>query len=247
MIRLRLVLAFSLMLAGMVAGPASAVVLGGGTADKDCRVAFGGVDATAGASGVVCADGDPACDTDGSADGACTFQLSVCVGVPVAGCQSAALDAIETAGIALSVPALPAADGTCGESTATVVPIGSTGAATLLARGGRELREVDYLNACCVAEGDAFAAAACAVAADVSASGCSAIPDKAIRGFARAAERVDAARLEPSKARRLLRKAARLANKTRKVGRKLGRRNDCGHALGLMGTHARDTLRAAAP
>jgi len=237
----------AVILATVAAAPARAFVLGGGTADKDCRVAFGGLDATAGASGVVCADGDPACDTDGSADGACTFAVSVCVGVPVAGCQSASLDAIETAGVPLQTPPFPAADGTCGAPTATVVPVGTAVAATILARGGRELREVDYLNACCVTAADALSAAACAVAADVGASGCLSIPTKAPSGFARAAERVARARLEPAKARRLLRKGARLANKTRKVGRKLARKVECGHALGLMGTHARDTLRAAAP
>jgi hypothetical protein len=120
-------------------------------------------------------------------------------------------------------------------------------AATVLARGGRELREVDYLNACCVTENDAFAAAACAVTADLAASGCVSIPNKAWSGFTRAAERVESARLQPNKARRLLRKGARLANKARKVGRKLARKNECGFALGLMGTHARDVLRSAAP
>ena len=39
------------------AQPTAAFVLGRGSPDGDCRVAFGGVDATAGASGVVCADG----------------------------------------------------------------------------------------------------------------------------------------------------------------------------------------------
>jgi hypothetical protein len=67
----------AVVLATLAAAQARSFVLGGGTADKDCRVAFGGLDATAGASGVVCADGDPVCDTDGSADGACTFRRKV--------------------------------------------------------------------------------------------------------------------------------------------------------------------------
>src|ERR1043166_4764918 len=48
-------------LASAMATAVGAFVLGGGNADKDCRVAFGGVEATDGESGVVCTDGD-SCD-----------------------------------------------------------------------------------------------------------------------------------------------------------------------------------------
>ena len=47
--------------------PGKVVVLGGGTVDRDCRVAYDGVDATDGASQVTCVDG-AACDIDGAAE-----------------------------------------------------------------------------------------------------------------------------------------------------------------------------------
>jgi hypothetical protein len=52
-------------------------VPGGGPAATDCFVAVSGIPSTT----VSCTDGDPGCDTDGKADGACTLGLQVCVNV----------------------------------------------------------------------------------------------------------------------------------------------------------------------
>lgn len=223
---------------------ASAIVLGGGTVDRDCRVAWEGVDATHGASQTTCVDG-AACDADGMADGVCRFEVRLCVGVEQAGCTGVRLDRIDLAGLTVVPPALPAPDGTCGETTTVAVPVGSVAAGTLLAWGGGDLRDVDYLNVCCVAADDPLAAATCAVAVDPIVSGCTEVPRRAERAFEAARDRVDLARDDPARARRLLRKAARKAARARGVGRALAKRDPCGNALGLVATHARDTLRAA--
>ena len=225
--------------------PAGAVVLGGGDAEKDCRLAFGGVDATAGASGVVCVDGD-ACDLDGAADGTCSFDVSLCVGVPLAGCTSVALDRVLVGGVPLTVPELPAADGTCGAVTTVPVPTGAAVATTLIGRLGSDLREVDYLNLCCVGAAGPLDAAACAVAMDAAASGCESLPDGAAAKLERMRLRVDEALAEPGVAPKRLKKAAKLARKLRNLGRKIARQDDCGFALALMASHADEVLRAAA-
>src|SRR5689334_6627139 len=49
-------------------------VPGGGPPATDCFVAFSAMTAS-------CADGDPACDADGAADGTCTFSVQACVNV----------------------------------------------------------------------------------------------------------------------------------------------------------------------
>lgn len=229
------------------AAPGHAVVLGGGAADKDCRVAFEGVDATAGASGVVCVDGDPACDGDGAADGSCLFAPSLCVGVALANCNAVALDRLEQGGAVLAAPALPAADGSCGAPGAIAVPADTAVATTVRAYLGQELREVDYLNLCCVTEAGPFDAAACAMAADLAASGCATVPARATRKLAKAGERVGQAEATPDAARKPLRKAAKLAGKVRAAGQKVARRNDCGFALGLIGNHAQAVTLELAP
>lgn len=235
-------LAVALLLAA--SGSAGAVVLGGGTVDRDCRVAYDGVDATDGASQVTCVDG-AACDADGTADGTCRFDVRLCVGVEQAGCSGVRLDEIDVAGLSLAPPTLPAPAGTCGEASEVAVPAGGLAAGTLLAWTGRELRDVDYLNLCCLAADDPLGAARCSVAVDPTVSGCAEIPRKAERGFERARERLELAVGDPGRARRLLAKAARKVTKARNAGRKLAKRDPCGNALGLVATHARETLRAA--
>lgn len=231
------------LLVGMAA-PAGAVVLGGGIADKDCRVAWEGADATDGASQVTCVDG-AACDADGTVDGACRFDVQLCVGVEQDGCRGVALDRLDVAGVPVPAPAVPAPDGTCGESTPVDVPVGTTAAGTVLAWTGRELRDVDYLNLCCVAPGDPFGAARCAVLVDPAVSGCAVVPRRVERAFAAARDRVDRAGAEPAHARRLLGRAARKAGKALKTAHKVAKRDPCGNALGLVASHARDVLRAA--
>lgn len=226
------------------AAPTGAVVLGGGTTDRDCRVAYEGVDATHGASQATCIDG-ATCDVDGTVDGACRFEVRLCVGVAQDGCERASLDRIDVAGIPLAPPALPAPDGTCAEPAVVDVPAGGVAAGTLLAWTGKDLRDVDYLNLCCVAGDDPLGAARCTVAVDPAVSGCAEVPRAAERGFETARERVELAAADPARAAKLLRKAAKKATKARNAGRKLARRDPCGNALGLVATHAREVLRAA--
>ena len=65
---------------------APARVLGGGPVRPIAYAPFGGVDAARGTQ-VVCQDGDPACDVDGTQDGAATFGVSACLAQDdVAGC-----------------------------------------------------------------------------------------------------------------------------------------------------------------
>jgi hypothetical protein len=226
------------------AGRAGAFVLGGGAADKDCRVAYDGVDATDGASQATCVDGAP-CDADGTADGTCRFMVALCVDVAEAGCQSASVDRIDVAGLPLAPPALPAPDGTCGAPSEVDVPVGGVAGSTLLAWGGGDLRDVDYLNLCCVAADDPLGAARCAVQVDLAAAGCAAVPRRAEHGFEAARARVDRAIEAPGRARRLLGRAARKTNRARKAGQKLAATDPCGNALGLVASHAGDVLRAA--
>ena len=230
----------------MGAIPSRAVVLGGGATDKDCRVAYEGVDATAGASGVVCVDGD-ACDGDAAVNGSCLFAPSLCVGVPLEDCNPVALDRLEQGGAGLAAPALPAADGACGEPASIAVPADTAVANTVRAYLGQEVREVDYLNLCCVSAVGPFDAAACAMAADLAASGCPSVPARAVRKLEKARERITQAEAAPDAARKPLRKAAKLAGKVRATGQKVSRRSDCGFSLGLMGNHAQAVTLEAVP
>lgn len=51
---------------------------GGGKPSTDCLVEWSGI----AASTLTCQDGDPACDTDGVADGTCRLTLGACLNVP---------------------------------------------------------------------------------------------------------------------------------------------------------------------
>jgi hypothetical protein len=71
---------------GLVLGGAPrafALIPGGGPAASDCyaewQVNSTELTATAGKSNLDCEDGDPRCDVDGAANGACTFGVSVCI------------------------------------------------------------------------------------------------------------------------------------------------------------------------
>src|SRR5205085_1489346 len=87
-----------------LAGLADAEVPGGGLPDADCRVVFQGVSATSGESGVVCRDGDPACDADGVSDGKCAFAVQLCIGTATGSCTPVPLSGITVAGLALVPP-----------------------------------------------------------------------------------------------------------------------------------------------
>ena len=123
-------LAISLALLGSAA-TTSAFVLGGGPRGTDCYGAFDGVAANHGPTTVDCVDGDPSCDADGFADGACTFSVRVCAKVAgVPRCHPRSVDVIKLlprggAGtVALSLPALPATTETCGAFTQVSVSAG---------------------------------------------------------------------------------------------------------------------------
>jgi hypothetical protein len=101
---------------------------------SDCLVgwhAAGGA-AAAGGMRVVCRDGDPACDADGDADGACTFAVSLCLNEADAACAPGTLARIGVRG-ALAAPVANAlaalarpvrgAD-VCTATTPLVVPLG---------------------------------------------------------------------------------------------------------------------------
>lgn len=238
--------ALAAMLVLLAAAPARAVVLGGGDATKDCRLAFDGVDATTGASGVVCVDGDPSCDGDGLQNGVCEFGVRICAGVAVEGCDPVEIDRIAVGGEPLAPPATPTSAGDCGAPSTIDVSVGSPASATtLLGYRNGDLAEVDYLNLCCASDASPLAAAACSVAFDPHASSCS-VPKRMARKVTHAAELVAKAAEQPGAAARLLRKAGKQMRRLRSYGQKLSAHTDCGFALALMASHASDTIAAAA-
>ena len=230
--------AVAVVLLGVTSG--HAFVLGGGSADGDCRVAFGGVDASEGASEVVCADGDATCDSDAVADGACRFTVSLCTAVSVAGCPPVPISAIALTGLSLPPPPLPSGNAeACGVPATIVVPAGTAVGATALARGDGELRDVDYLNLCCLGpEASSLAAARCALAVDLQIAGCSAVPGRARHAFARARALVDRAAASARPPPGLLRRARRALGHARDRGRKLAANDPCGFAIALIASHA---------
>src|SRR5438067_2379802 len=86
----------------LAAAPAAARIAGGGpNPQTDCYLEFEGVTAT-GTLGpaktplVDCNDGDPSCDADGQADGACTFNVNVCAfQSDVQGCSPKPIDKLK--------------------------------------------------------------------------------------------------------------------------------------------------------
>ncbi len=97
---------------------------GTGNPASECFVATEGLAATDDGR-VVCADGDPACDADAAANGACTFRFRVCVAEVEAGCQLSSITAVKAkpAGFGVALPAVPASSPTCGADTDVVVPL----------------------------------------------------------------------------------------------------------------------------
>ncbi len=220
---------------------APAIVLGGGLADTDCTVAFGGVDATAGLSGVVCLDGT-GCDLDGVVNGACRFDVGVCRAVEDPGCNPRSVTRVEVEGLALDVPALTGDAGVCGEATSVTVPTSSAVGVTMLARDGDEPRDVDYLNVCCVDAARPLDAARCALQVDLTLAGCtSRIPRKAVRAFTKARQMIDKA-WAAGGSTRLVARARRQLTRVQSVGQRLADRDRCGNTLGLLARHALDVL-----
>lgn len=234
-----------LLLATLRTGRAE--VLGGGMPRTDCRTVFRGVTATDVNSGVVCSDGDPACDRDGVADGTCHFDVRLCTGDSGDGCETVPLSQAHVAGLHLPVPPLPSGDGTCGHALDVAVPTGSTQGATVIARDDSSLRDVDYLNLCCVAGVPTpLDAARCAVAVDLRASGCrsTTIPRRIRLMYSRAREAVETFAAHPTQ-RRALGRALRKLAVVRSTAQRLAKHDQCGDTLGLMMTYAQNVVGAA--
>ncbi len=89
---------------------------------------------------LVCEDGDPFCDTDGVANGACRLAVNVCVEQSLEGCTSAGVrslripPAIRRRLAGLVLPAVPPAGPACGTAGTLTVPIRS--------RPGRRMADV---------------------------------------------------------------------------------------------------------
>jgi hypothetical protein len=241
--------AFALAVLLLLAMPhtGQAEVEGGGLANTDCRMVFRGVTATNGNSGVVCTDGDPTCDADGIADGTCSFPVRLCTGESTASCDTTPLSSATVAGLHIEPPRLPTFDGTCGPPLSVAVPEGKTAGATVIARDGSELRDVDYLNLCCVpGEPTVLDAARCAVGVDLRASGCRLrkIPLGARTAFARARDVVTDFQKNPDRVTDLDRALRRLAV-VRRSAQRLAKHDACGDALGLLTSYAQDMVGRA--
>ena len=223
-----------------------AEVLGGGLANTDCRLVFRGVSATNANSGVVCTDGDPSCDADGVADGACHFAVRLCTGTATSGCDTATFSSISVAGLHVPPPHVPAPDGTCGPTTDLEVPVGMPSGTTVLGRDGNELRDVDYLQLCCVSgEATPLDAARCALAVDPKVGGCSRRIPAGIRlPFNRARELVKAFAADPRRPRPLKDALGRLAA-AHSAAKRLAKHDQCGDALGLVVSYTQGVVGAA--
>src|SRR5262249_41139498 len=97
--------------------------------DAECLLdwAAAGSVADRGGRSVTCRDGDPACDADGVADGACTFSAHLCLNVP--GCPPAAAAPVHVKGragaaLAAAVQGLVTGAEACTRDVPIRVPIG---------------------------------------------------------------------------------------------------------------------------
>src|SRR5262245_48874428 len=228
-------------------GRAHAAVLGGGLPDTDCRMIFQGVSATNESSGVVCTDGDPTCDDDGVANGSCRFAVRLCTGRSSSSCDTTPLSAASVGGLKLTPPHLPAPDGTCGPDLIVDVQVDGSSGTTVLARDDTSLRDVDYLDLCCLsATPTRLDVARCAVGIDLRASGCPTrkIPLGARVAFSRARDLVKAFADRPTHPQMLARALRRLAV-VHRAAKHLAQHDQCGDALGLLTTYAEDAVGRA--
>ena len=128
---------------------------GTGSAASECYVTFEGI-----ATGRLdCTDGDPACDTDGAANGTCSFAVRVCVAQALAGCQVATVTSLKATPtkLAIPLPAVPASTPACGAPASIVVPLRRNGrrpgkaSVTFVAKSdGKPKRERDVLRFRCL-------------------------------------------------------------------------------------------------
>src|SRR5205814_7424017 len=120
-------LALSLPLAGATSAGAQAARCSGGSGSTDCYLEFDGGSCSKtfhNKPSIECTDGDPACDSDGQANGVCTFSITACeFQSDVSGCTPQALKKIKriplTKKVNLPPPGVSAA--TC--ATATIIPV----------------------------------------------------------------------------------------------------------------------------
>jgi hypothetical protein len=110
----------------LVARPAVADVTGG-SAKAGCYLVLKGITATKGIK-VECTDGD-ACDSDGAADGTCTFAPQVCVNnTGIGSCTPTDVTSISQSGATLTLPAVPSTTtDDCAEPSSVTVPVVTKG------------------------------------------------------------------------------------------------------------------------
>jgi hypothetical protein len=225
-----------------------AVVLGGGLPNTDCRLVFRGVDATNGNSGVVCTDGDPTCDADGVADGTCSFAVKICTGMAASGCDTATFTSVDVSGTHMPPPRVPSPDGTCGPPTALEIPVGTSSGTTVLGRDGNDLRDVDYLQLCCLsAEATPLEVARCALAVDLNVSGCGEhrIPSGVRLPFSRARDLLKSVTAADSVHTRSLKLALRKLGAAHAAAKRFAKHDQCGDALGLVLNYTQNVVGAA--
>ena len=101
---------------------------GTGNPASDCFVTVSGLAVTSDGH-AVCMDGNPACDADGTANGECTFAFTVCVAEVRPDCQVSSITSVTAvpASLHVALPAVPASEPTCGQSTQVVVPLARHG------------------------------------------------------------------------------------------------------------------------
>jgi hypothetical protein len=238
---MRSVLATAIVVA--LSARARANVLGGGLADTDCTVGFAGVTATAGDSIVACTDGDPTCDRDGTANGSCAFSVRICKRLASNDCTPRDVTSLALAGVTLDAPRGANA---CGTVDTFTVPVGSAVGATMIARDGDSVVDVDYLNLCCEDASTPFGPVRCALAVDPSVAACSRpVPVGFMHALARARTLVEQASTDPAHAKAAARHAAKALRRMHAIAHHLGKTNPCGFALGLVATEAQGVLQHA--
>jgi hypothetical protein len=116
----------------------------------------------------------------------------------------------------------------------------------VIARYGRALKDVDFLNLCCRSEPTPFDAALCALVAspDVACRP-GVVPDRKLVPFTRARGFMLQAAADPAQARVFARKAVKELKKMKRTAKRLARPDSCGFVVALVASHAIETVRAS--
>jgi hypothetical protein len=97
---------------------------GGKSAKADCYIVYKGITVTSGQNKVECTDGDPTCDTDGEAQGTCSFGFEACFNDPnVPSCTPSNVTAVVVNGATINTPTLPTSENVCGDQSVVAVPL----------------------------------------------------------------------------------------------------------------------------